>query len=204
MRSYHYLHIALVSLLVGCTPLIGIQKTILLDGPTPLTESDKTIIENRLREHGTALFFDAKFSSANGKTVIKVQGGPEDETTQFLLSHQGLFEIWFENGIQKLTQEDLIAARSTYDTEGQAALNFQLSDKGGKRFGELTAENIGKQVPMRFDGEILTSPVVREAITGGNIQISSPSSLEHAELISTILSNGALSFKPKSVRIMTP
>jgi preprotein translocase subunit SecD len=41
-------------------------------------------------------------------------------------------------------------------------------------FARETAANIGSALTIRLDGRVLSAPVIREEITGGQVQISAP------------------------------
>ena len=72
---------------------------------------------------------------------------------------------------------------------------MEFSDEGGKKFADLTARNVGKQIAIVLDGEVLTAPVVQEAITGGRAQISGSRNVEEAEHLAILLRSGSLPVK---------
>lgn len=47
----------------------------------------------------------------------------------------------------------------------QPLVSLKFSDEGGKKFADLTAANVGRHIGIYLDGEMLTNPVVNEAIT---------------------------------------
>lgn len=51
-------------------------------------------------------------------------------------------------------------------------MNLNFNDEGSKLFEEITKANIGKTLAIYLDGAVILAPVVREAITGGQAQIS--------------------------------
>ena len=59
----------------------------------------------------------------------------------------------------------------------------------------MTARNIGRPISILLDGEVLTSPVVQEAITGGKAQISGSRNMEEAEHLAILLRSGSLPVK---------
>ena len=70
-----------------------------------------------------------------------------------------------------------------------------LTDEGAKLFGEVTAANVGKRLPIVYDGEQISNPQVQEAINGGSAQISGMKSYEEAETLATQIRIGSLSLK---------
>jgi len=51
---------------------------------------------------------------------------------------------------------------------GGVVLNFALTADCAKTFGEFTERNIGKRMAVVINGEMLTSPYIQAAITGGS------------------------------------
>lgn len=78
---------------------------------------------------------------------------------------------------------------------------MEFSDEGGKKFADLTARNIGKPIAIVLDGEVLTNPVVQEAITGGRAQISGSRTMEEAEHLAILLRSGSLPVKIEVMEI---
>lgn len=71
-------------------------------------------------------------------------------------------------------------------------VGLQFDDTGSKLFAEITKNNVGKTVAIYLDGELKSSPVVREEITGGIAQISGNfTPIEAKELVRN-LNYGAL------------
>jgi SecD/SecF fusion protein len=64
-----------------------------------------------------------------------------------------------------------------------------------KIFGEVTSENIGKNLPIVYDGETISYPQVQSAITGGEAQITGMSSFEEADNLATQIRIGSLSLQ---------
>jgi protein-export membrane protein SecD len=63
---------------------------------------------------------------------------------------------------------------------------------GGRRFGEMTAANVGHRFAVVLDNQILTAPVIRSAIPGGRGQISGSFDAKSATDLAVLLRAGAL------------
>ena len=74
------------------------------------------------------------------------------------------------------------------------AVSFEFDEEGGKRFYELTSENIGKQLAIVLDDEVIQVAVIQSAI-GSKGQISGHFKSEEARLLAKMLKSGA--FKAK-------
>ena len=77
----------------------------------------------------------------------------------------------------------------------QYIVSLKLTDEGAKIFGEVTSENIGKNLPIVYDGETISYPQVQSAITGGEAQITGMSSFEEADNLATQIRIGSLSLQ---------
>jgi preprotein translocase subunit SecD len=87
----------------------------------------------------------------------------------------------------------LKSAQLTFDpTTSEPIVNLNFDDEGAKLFEEITRANVGKTVAIYLDGAVISAPVVREAITGGQAQISGNfTPTEGRELVGR-LNSGAL------------
>lgn len=55
---------------------------------------------------------------------------------------------------------------------GEAMVSLQFNSEGDKLFAKITKENIGKQLAIFLDGDIKSTPNIKEEINGGNAVIS--------------------------------
>jgi preprotein translocase subunit SecD len=70
-------------------------------------------------------------------------------------------------------------------------VNFQLNAAGGRKFGRVTAENIGRPFAIILDGKVVSAPVIQAQIfTNG--QITGTFTVEETQELSLILRAGAL------------
>ncbi len=77
-------------------------------------------------------------------------------------------------------------------TTFQPEISLELTDEGAKIFGELTQKNIGKRLAIYLDGAPISTPVVREEITGGKAQITGTFTPQSAKDLVGRLNAGAL------------
>jgi len=75
---------------------------------------------------------------------------------------------------------------------GQPNISLKLTSKGGKQFANLTRDNIGKRLAILLDDEVLSAPVIKDAILGGKAQISGNFDFDEASLLSRALRHGSL------------
>ena len=72
----------------------------------------------------------------------------------------------------------------------QVALNFD--DSGKDLFADITKRNVGNQVAIFLDNEIISAPTVQTSITDGRAVITGNFTLQEAKLLSQRLNAGAL------------
>jgi len=71
-------------------------------------------------------------------------------------------------------------------------VGLQFDDKGSELFAQITKDNVGKIVAIYLDGAPISTPVVREEITGGTAQISGNFTPTEAKQLVGRLNSGAL------------
>ncbi len=92
--------------------------------------------------------------------------------------------------------EDLTDAQPGFDQRTQEPIvNFRFNIRGGQRFGEVTAENVGKLFAIILDGKVISAPRILSPITGGSGQISGHFTVETANNLAILLRAGALPAK---------
>ena len=91
-----------------------------------------------------------------------------------------------------VTGEELVDAQPTFDQNGQPAVSFRFNPGGARKFGNYTANNVGALFAIVLDGEGISAPQIREAITGGSGQITGNFSVEESSELSILLRAGAL------------
>ena len=96
-----------------------------------------------------------------------------------------------------LTGENLQDAQAGRDSQTQQpAVHLTLDAKGARIFRDVTRDNINKRMAIllfeKGRGEVVTAPVIRGEIPGGNVQISGSMSAEEAADTALLLRAGSL------------
>lgn len=84
------------------------------------------------------------------------------------------------------------AGSQTGRLANEPLVSVRFTSEGGELFADITRANVGKQLGIFLDGELISAPVINEAITGGTAIISGGFSLEEARALAKNLSFGAL------------
>src|SRR3989344_562867 len=74
----------------------------------------------------------------------------------------------------------------------EPTVNLQFNDEGSKLFAQITKDNVGKMIAIYLDGEMRSSPVVREEIPNGQAVISGSFTPAEAKQLVGYLNSGAL------------
>ena len=86
---------------------------------------------------------------------------------------------------------------------GRPEIFLQFDDEGAKLFEQVTTRNVGKQLAIFVDNELLTAPVVNERITGGRAQITGQFTITEAQKLVNRFKDGALAAPIKLVSQQT-
>jgi preprotein translocase subunit SecD len=87
--------------------------------------------------------------------------------------------------------ENLIDAQPTFQ-QGQPVVSFRFDAVGGKRFGDATAQNVGRSLAIVLDDRVISAPRIREPILGGSGVITGSFSVQEAQDLALLLRAGAL------------
>ncbi|MEQ8265840.1 MAG: protein translocase subunit SecD [Parvibaculum sp.] len=87
----------------------------------------------------------------------------------------------------------LVDAQPGFDqTNGQPVVNFRFDSAGGRQFGEVTRNNVGRPFAIVLDDKVISAPRINEPIMGGQGQISGSFTVQDANDLAILLRAGAL------------
>ena len=168
----------------------GDQILVQLPGVTDVERAKEIIrstglLELKIVEQGPAPTKEALLVNGQvppGMEVVPgASGTPGDANTVFYLVKKAA----------AVTGQDLRNARGSLDENSQPAVSFTLSNEGGRKFGKVTGENIGRQLAIVLDGRVQSAPRIDGRIsTDGRITGSFTN--EEVQNLSLILRSGAL------------
>jgi preprotein translocase subunit SecD len=88
--------------------------------------------------------------------------------------------------------DTLTDAQATFDQYGAPAVNFKFDSVGARRFGDVTKANVGRRFAIVLDNAVISAPVIREPILGGQGIITGNFTAESANELALELRAGAL------------
>ncbi|MFI1707014.1 protein translocase subunit SecD [Streptomyces griseoruber] len=148
------------------------------------------------------------------KKSVRTKAGegvkPEDPT----VACGEISGVWYKYllGPSAVAGTEIDKASANFDTQGASGWQvvMEFNSQGRKKFADVTAQLAQNTQPQNefaivLDGDVVSSPFVQNAITGGSAQISGSFTQEEAQNLANMLSYGALplSFKEQSVTTVT-
>lgn len=96
----------------------------------------------------------------------------------------------------EMAGDDVVDARpyrvSDGVSAGEVAVNLKFGGIGPKKFSAVTAANVGKQMAIVLDNQVISAPVIRDRIPNGEAQITGLDDMAEANRLSVVLRAGAL------------
>ncbi|MEO5808252.1 protein translocase subunit SecD [Devosia sp.] len=127
----------------------------------------------------------------NGMTAAQAQAQGLPAGTMILPSAAGGEELLEED--VALGGESLVDSQPGYNQQNsQPVVTFRFDTRGAVTFGQITGANVGKRFAIVLDNQVITAPVIQQAITGGSGQISGSFTTASANDLAVLLRAGAL------------
>ncbi len=102
-----------------------------------------------------------------------------------------------DGGSYVINRKPVVSGENLIDTqpafqEGEAVVSFKFDSIGGKKFGEVTKNNIGEKLAIVLDNEVISAPTIQGAILGGSGVITGSFTVKSANDLALLLRSGAL------------
>ena len=101
------------------------------------------------------------------------------------LGQDPMMRTYTLNGEVQLTGDDLVNAQVALGSpeNPRPFVSLEFSPTGGRRFGELTTNNVGRRMAIVLEDIVDSAPVINEPITGGRAQISMGGNRTREEMV---------------------
>ncbi|MCC2644691.1 MAG: protein-export rane protein SecD, partial [Burkholderiales bacterium] len=137
------------------------------------------ILHNRVNELGVA------------EPIIQQQG-----SDRIVVELPGIQDTARARDLLGRTADSITDAQPGFDENGAPAVNLRLDSSGAAIFKQLTGDNVGHRMAMVLVdngiSEVVTAPVIKVQIGGGQVQISGAMTVEEANDVSLLLRSGSL------------
>lgn len=106
------------------------------------------------------------------------------------------------NVVLEGTDVKTASAKTTQDemNNKEYIVELILTKDGTDKFAKATAENLGKQIAIVYDGKTISNPVVQSEIDGGQAYIDGMASYEEAENLASTIRIGGLQLELEEIR----
>jgi SecD/SecF fusion protein len=176
---------------------VSITYQVMDENPSAEDMSDTIYkLQKRVESYSTEA---SVYQVGDDRIAVEIPGVTDASKILEELGNPGSLEFQLSDGTVFMTGDQVADAQAATTTDQygnkQYVVQLTLTDEGAKTFGDVTSENVGKALPIVYDGEIISYPTVQEAITGGTAQISGQSTFEEAQTLATQIRIGSLSLQ---------
>ncbi|KUM96343.1 preprotein translocase subunit SecD [Streptomyces cellostaticus] len=157
----------------------------------------------------------AQYAALNcTKPAERAKAGTSAKPGEATVACGEINKVWYKYvlGPAAVDGTEVKKAQAVFDTQGASGWQVQMTftSSGSKKFGDITGQLAKNQQPQNefgivLDGQVVSSPFVQNAITGGQAEISGRFTQQEAQSLANMLSYGALplSFKEETVTTVT-
>src|SRR5206468_7894478 len=143
------------------------------------------LLELKIVEQGPSPTKESLMTNGQVPTGMEIvpgaAGAPGDASTVYYLVRK----------VAAVTGRDLRNARPSVDENNQPAVSFSLNNEGGRKFGKVTGENVGRSLAIILDGRVQSSPRIESRINSEG-RITGSFTNEEVQNLSLVLRSGAL------------
>lgn len=172
------------------------------DSPTESEMSDTIYkLQKRVEQYSTEA---SVYQEGDDRINIEIPGVSDANTILEELGKPGSLEFQTEAGEVVLTGADVATASAKVSEDAMGNKDYivelDLTDEGSEKFADATAANVGASIAIVYDEEVISAPMVQEAITGGVAYISGNLSYEEAEMLASTIRIGGLKLELEELR----
>ena len=158
-------------------------------------------LQQRVQNYSTEA---SVYKEGSNRINIEIPGVTDANAILEELGKPGSLTFTLADGTEVLNGTEVTSAEagSQNDSLGNSeyVVSLTFSDAGKAAFAEATSANVGKQIYIVYDGEVISAPVVREAITDGKCVISGNFTMESASELASYIRIGSLSLELEEIR----
>ncbi len=143
------------------------------------------------------------YQEGNDRINIDIPGVSDANAILEELGKPGSLVFMDSEGATILTGDQVSAAQAGMidgTTGKEYVVSLTFTEEGTKAFADATTNSVGKPIYIVYDNEVVSAPVVREAITGGQCTIDGMASFEEAENLASTIRIGSLSLELEELR----
>lgn len=193
-----------MSIKLGLDLAGGVSITYQVDDENPTSEQiSDTVYKLQRRVEGYSTEATV-YREGEDRITVEIPGVTDANEILEDLGKPGSLEFQTPDGETFMTGDMVADAQpASYQNEmknNEFVVDLTLTDEGAAAFAEMTSANVGKNLPIVYDEQVISNPEVKEAITGGKAQISGMESYEAAERLASNIRVGSLSLQLSELR----
>lgn len=167
-------------------------------------DMDDTVykLQKRVEEYSTEA---QAYQEGDNRINVEIPGVTDANAILEDLGKPGSLEFQDEDGNVVLEGSDIASAEGVVGQDettksNEYVVTLTMTEEGTQKFAEATSNNVGKTISIVYDGEVISSPQVRQAITGGQAQIDGMESIEEAKELASFIRIGGLKLELQELR----
>ncbi|MCD8152551.1 MAG: protein translocase subunit SecD [Clostridiales bacterium] len=167
---------------------------------TPSTE-DMSDTVYQLEQRVSAYSTEAEvYQVGDNRITVEIPGVTDANEILEELGNPGTLEFQTTDGEVYMTGDYVVDAQAgtiTDSTTGSTSycVELTLNDEGAEIFAEYTATYLNDYLPIYYDGECITYPLVNSVISNGVAEITGMDTYEEAEILATQIRSGSLTLE---------
>lgn len=177
----------------------GVSITYQAVEDNPSSEDMKDTVYKLQKRVETYSTESSVYQEGSNRINIEIPGVEDANAILEELGKPGSLEFQNTAGETLLTGTDIkdAQAQTFNDQSGQRqyVVDLTLTEEGTEKFAKATQDNLGKQMPIVYDGETISSPTVQAVLSEGKAQITGMGSYEAAEELASTIRIGSLSLE---------
>lgn len=181
----------------------GVSITYQAKDENPSAEDMKDTIyklQQRVQNYSTEA---EVYQEGNDRINIDIPGVSDANAILAELGKPGSLIFMDSEGTTILTGDQVSAAQAGMidgTTGKEYVVSLTFTEEGTKAFADATTNNVGQPIYIIYDNEVVSAPIVQEAITGGQCTIDGIGSFEEAENLASTIRIGSLSLELEELR----
>lgn len=144
------------------------------------------------------------YQEGSNRINIEIPGVSNADEILEDLGKPGSLEFQLEDGTVILDGTHVTSAEAASQKDNmnntEYVVQLEFDKEGTEKFGDATSENVGKNIAIVYDGETISAPRVKEAITDGKCVISGSFTIESAQELASFIRIGSLSLELEEIR----
>ncbi len=143
------------------------------------------------------------YQVGDNRISIEIPGVSDANVILEELGKPGSLEFQDETGTPVLLGTDVAnaEAQTSQDSLGNPTyvVSLVMTEEGTTKFAEATQANIGKNIAVVYDGEVVSNPVVNTAITDGQAVIEGMADFQEADILASTIRIGGLKLELEEI-----